>query len=706
MVNIMDNFLKTTEGFETTLKLIETINRSTDDYLFIWDIKADTRWFFGDIDKYYNIRKNDSDTNSTPEMLKIIHPSDREAVLKSLGEIANGEKDTHNMDYRWINRQGKNVWINCHGTVIRDNNNQPHIMIGRVSEENLRHLYNPLTSLWNKNKLRKDLKVYLEESGKYLMFLDIDSLSTINLTHGREYGDALLKEVAELCESLESVNTTYHIDHNYFALVINTDSEDEARQVYCRIKDTMAEKCTFTASAVPIDKTLFYDETQLLDSINMTLKKAKNISINRIEFFSQEDLSRKISSLELLEELKQSVENDFDGFEIYYQPQIRSGNYDIYGVEALLRYNSKTRGRVFPDEFIPVLEESRLIKPVGMWVLENALIQCKKWRDFLPMLHISVNFSALQFEDPEIAEKVISKVKNADIPGQALTVEITESFELHNSEQLTNAIKKLKQHGINFAIDDFGTGYSNLGYLKQMNVDEIKIDRVFVSGIENETYNQKLISNVIEFAKGNDIRTCCEGVENARELVTLELLFPDIIQGYLFDKPCTPDIIEKTYIDTNANEYLERTKFINKIYELKKKMDVVLFDPKDILRENEVGLWMMKINPKKNYRELHTDSTMEKLLSINAKITPTECYDFWFSNIRSDYVDSVKKCLEEMIEGNSAVQVEFAWCRSDGDFFVRFNGKRVKRSDGMIVLEGFCRHITSVKGEENEINSK
>ena len=698
----MDNFLKTAEGFETTLKLIETINRSTDDYLFIWDIKADKRWFFGDIDKHYDIRKNGSETNSTTEMLKIIYPADSAAVLKSLKQIAKGEKDIHNMDYRWINRNGEKVWINCNGTVIRDNANEPYIMIGRVSEENLRHLYNPLTGLWNKNKLRLDLKSYMKEGSRYLMLLDIDGLATINLTHGRSYGDALLKDVAELCEFLEQTEAAYHVDHNYFALILNVDSEEKVREIHKQIKEKMLGKCTFTVSAVPIDNTLFYDETQLLDSVNMTLKKAKDISINRIEFFSSEDLSRKISSLELLEELKQSVENDFDGFEIYYQPQIRTGDYDIYGVEALLRYTSKTRGRVFPDEFIPILEESRLIKDVGMWVLQQALIQCKKWRKDLPSLHISVNFSALQFEDPELAEKVIKKVEEVGLPGDALTVEITETVELHNSPQLINTIKILKQYDINFAIDDFGTGYSNLGYLKQMNVDEIKIDRVFISGIEKEAYNHNLISNVIEFARGNDIRTCCEGVESARELVTLELLLPDIIQGYLFDKPCTTELIEKTYIDSSANEYKERIKFIEKIYTMKEEMGVVHFDPKDILRENEVGLWMMRINREQNHYELHIDGTMERLLAINVKYTPAECYDFWFSNIRQDHSEAVKNCIDEMITCNSALQIEFPWCHAQGDVFVRFSGKRVKNADGMIVLEGYCRSISNVTDTKGE----
>ena len=572
-------------------------------------------------------------------------------------------------------------------------------MIGRVSEENLRHLYNPLTGLWNKNKLRQDLKEHLADGGGYLMLLDIDGLAAINLSHGRQYGDKLLKEVAEFCENLEGVNMAYHVEHNYFALILNPNSREGISNIYGKIQDAMIDKCTFTASAVPIAQSLFLDETQLLDSINMTLKKAKAISNNRIEFFSSEDLSKKITSLELLEELKQSVENHCDGFEVYYQPQLRTGNYDLYGVEALLRYNSKTRGKVFPDEFIPVLEQSRLIKDVGMWVLEQALLQCKEWRKRIPNLHVSVNFSALQFEDNYLAENVVEKIKEVGLTGDALTVEMTESVEIHNSEQIMNAIKYLKEYDINFAIDDFGTGYSNLGYLKQMNVDEIKIDRVFVSGIEKDTYNHKLISNVIEFAKGNSIRTCCEGVESTRELVTLELLLPDILQGYLFDKPNTAEIIEKTYINSDSKEFIQRTEFINKIYELKEKMGVIHFNPKDILRENGVGLWMMRMNKSEKHYELHVDETMERLMAVDMKYTPRECYDYWSTNIHPSYAGYVEENIATMICGEKAVQIEFAWIHPQhGEVMVRFSGKRVNDSDGMIVLEGYYRMITDLIG--------
>lgn len=697
----MDNFLKTNAGFETVCKLIETINRSTDDYLFIWDIKADTRWFFGNIDQYYDIRMNGAETNSTPDMLKIIHPADQAAVLESLQQIAAGKKDVHNMDYRWINRKGQKVWINSHGTVVRDADNKPHLMIGRVSEENLRHLFNPLTGLWNKVKLRKDLQEVLNAGKGYLMFLDIDNLAAINLSHGRQYGDMLLKEVAGLCENMEKISAAYHVDHNYFALILDGETEAQVGDIFACIQQKMQDKCTFTASAVPIDNTMFFAESQLLDAVNITLKKAKERSGNRIEFFSREELHKNMRSHALLEELKKSVENGFAGFELHYQPQVCSGDYALYGVEALLRYNSPSRGPVFPDEFIPMLEQSRLIKEVGLWVLREAATQCKKWQEFLPALRVSVNFSVLQFEDVYLAEKVIQTVRDVGLDGAALTVEITESVELHSSEQLINAIKQLRAYNIRIAIDDFGTGYANLGYLKQLNVDEIKIDRVFVSGIEQNTYNHKLVSNVIEFAKGNNIHTCCEGVENAQELVTLELLLPDVIQGYLFDKPNTPQVIENTYLNQQTLEYQNRCAFVQKIYAFKEKKGILRFDPKDILRENGVGLWVMRIKEDKRQFELHADETMEKIMGVDTKYTPKECYTYWMSNIHPDHLMYVKENVTKMVYGDKAVQIEFLWQHpKQGKIMVRMSGKRVKNADGMIVLEGYYRSITDVAGAQ------
>ena len=179
----------------------------------------------------------------------------------------------------------------------------------------------------------------------------------------------------------------------------------------------------------------------------------------------------------------------------------------------------------------------------------------------------------------------------------------------------------------------------------------------------------------------------------------LELLLPDVIQGYLFDKPDTAEIIENTYIVNSTAQFKERIEFIEKIREFKEKMGVIHFNPKDVLRENEVGLWMIRINQRDSRYELHTDATMERILSIDKRYTPMESYEFLCTKIHPDYYDYVHENIKEMIISDTAVQMEFPWLHANlGDIMIRFSGKRVKNTDGMIILQGYCRVIADVMG--------
>lgn len=221
-------------------------------------------------------------------------------------------------------------------------------------------------------------------------------------------------------------------------------------------------------------------------------------------------------------------------------------------------HEGKKRGRIFPDEFIPILEKSRLIQPVGLWVLEQALMQCKKWRRYIPDLKVSVNFSLIQFEDKFLAEKICSLLNKTGMPGAALIVELTESVKLQEDERIRSILKHLKMENIQISIDDFGTGYANIGHLQVIGVDEVKIDRCFVRGVEKDTYNYRLISNICEFARESSIKICCEGVETVHELSIVEGLHSDTIQGYLFDMPQDAETIEKTYFCKDTEHYKKR----------------------------------------------------------------------------------------------------------------------------------------------------
>ncbi len=695
----MDKLLNAVKDFSAIKRYLEAINQTTDDFLYMFDIPNNRLQFFGKIHDVFKISGPEANVRAFEEILSLVHPADRGALVADVKKIRLGETDSHDIDFRMFNIRGETVWVNSRGKVLHDENGAPYVMIGRLSEEALRHLFNPVTGLWNKTKLREDLKCRIHVGKGWLMLLGIPSLASINLIHGRDFGNGLLCEMADTLEKIELIEESYHIDNNNLAIIIRECTAYEAEQIYEQICQAMGEKCYVFAGAVPIDSSIFGSVSQLLDSANITLQDALHNPTGHVDFFSAEEINQRISELTLLEELKESVQSNFEGFEVHYQPQIKSGSYELYGVEALLRYNSKERGRVFPDEFIPILEQSGLIDPVGMWVLETALAKCKEWREHIPELHVAVNFSSVQFEDTRLGDKIIDALKKVGLPGGALTVELTESVQLSQNKHFYDHIKYIKSYGVRFAIDDFGTGYSNLGYLKQFDVNEIKIDRSFVTEIEKNTYNYRLISNVIEFAKINSINACCEGIETTKELSILEPLQADFFQGYLFDKPCTAEQIAQKYIHTSSDEYKAREQAIDEIHRFKEQFGAIHFNPQNILRENEIGLWIIRIDAKNNRYELHADNVMERVLGLGEKLSPAECYDYWHSRISPEDTEYVNEAINLMIDGGKAVQLGYRWIHPViGEVTVRSSGIRTQDVNGMVMLEGYHSILTGVEG--------
>jgi len=688
----MDKLLNAVKDFSSLKRCLEAINQITDDFLYMYDFVNNTLQFFGQINDVFHISDTVRDVIFYDDLLRIVHPSDSPQLSAVMSDLRRGVTDSHDINFRMFNVHGKTVWVNSRGKVLHDEDGAPYVMIGRLSEEALRHLYNPLTGLRNKTKLREDLEIRLGSEKGWLMLFGIPTLASINLSHGKTFGNELLCEMADILSKTEYIEQSYHIDNNDFAAVISECSEQEAIRIYEHIISETKEKCSVYAGVVPIDNSIFGTPSQLIDSARITLQNAMQNTSGDLVFFSTEEINKRISDLNLLEEIKESIQNGFEGFEVWYQPQIKSMTYRLYGTEALLRYNSPKRGRVFPDEFIPILEQSGLINQVGIWVLDTALAQCKEWRRSIPDIQVAVNFSSVQFEDVRLGEKIINSLNKAGLPGNALTVELTESVQLNNNMRYQDTIKYIKSFGVRFSIDDFGTGYSNLGYLKQIDASEVKIDRSFVSEIEKDTYNFRLIGNVIEFAKNNSIHVCCEGVETVRELSILEPMQADFFQGYLFDKPCTAEEIGHKYINMSSDGFKARENNIKEINRFKEQYGTIHFNPNNILRANNIGLWIIRYDEKAGRRELYADSTMERVLGLSEKLSPSDCFKYWFSRIHPDYVDYMFEKADMMITGKKAIDLKYKWDHPTyGTISVRGSGICMSDNNGLLTIEGYFR---------------
>ena len=552
------------EELNIYMRTIHFLDESTDDYLYIYDFVNDRLYFTDKICEKYDIV---SEENGVPFSVwaEIVYPKDLIQLEKNISDIRNGISDNHDMEYRLVDKNGDKVWICCRGIVVKNKENQCAFLIGSISELVMGRKVDKLTGLWNYEKFMEDMGINKREAQGYLMIFGIDNFKNINVKNGRDFGNQLLKIIVNILEeNSDTFTKLYRLDGDRFAVDFPQKTKEDVTMFYQLLKEKLVKYCTVSAGVVDYSLDNDEDSSIIYQYAENALDRAKTEGKDKVIFFSFKDYQKSLEQIRFQDELKIAVKNEFHGFYLCYQPQINSKDFSVYGAEALLRYESPKRGIVSPMEFIPFLEQNGLICQVGEWVLRTAARQCVRWREQLPDFHISVNVSYVQLRQENVGDMVLDILKETGLPGNALTLELTESMQLQDYRYFNNIFYEWKRHGIKISIDDFGTGYSSLSYLKSIDIDETKIDRCFVSRIYCNIYNYRLLQNIIELAHCAKIQVCCEGVETEEELMTLQELNPDVLQGFLFAKPYTVEEFEQTYIDPDSEKYQERIKRENK----------------------------------------------------------------------------------------------------------------------------------------------
>lgn len=273
----------------------------------------------------------------------------------------------------------------------------------------------------------------------------------------------------------------------------------------------------------------------------------------QITVFQEERYEKYLRKLSMKEQLKYDVAHDFQGFEVYYQPIVSGDTKEVSGAEALLRWKSQKYGMVSPAEFIPVLEQTGLIVPVGKWVLYTAICQCKEWQRYRKEFRMNINLSHIQLKQSDVSRDLIKDLKECKLDSKYIMLELTESGRVEKDSAVRHMIKHLQKMKVKLAIDDFGTGYSNFCYLKDLKVHIIKIDRTFVANSLASEYQYKLLRHIIEMAHGVQLQVCLEGIESEKELEKVSPLKPDYIQGYLFGHP----VDAAAFLEKNLLRYIE-----------------------------------------------------------------------------------------------------------------------------------------------------
>jgi diguanylate cyclase (GGDEF)-like protein len=435
------------------------------------------------------------------------------------------------------------------------------ITISKAASEEIQALafYDSLTKLPNRRLLVDRLSQALaisERSGQRgaLLFLDLDNFKTLNDTLGHDIGDLLLQQVAtRLMCCVRDGDTVARIGGDEFVVTIENLSDqlfDAAAQA-----EIVGEKILnelnlpyqlyshryFNSSSIGV--TLFngieIELEELLKQADIAMYQAKKAGRNRLRFFDPVMQEAIHLRSEMEHQLRQALENE--EFQLYYQLQVDGGGRPL-GAEALIRWNQPERGLVPPLEFIPLAEETGLILPIGQWVLDSACTQLKAWEDnvLTHSLTLSINVSAKQFLEADFVAKVQTTVQKHAIKPNLLKMELTESMLLDNVEHIILTMVALQSIGIRFELDDFGTGYSSLQYLKQLPLQQLKIDKSFVRDITEDSSDQAIVRTIIAMARALNIDVIAEGVETDNQLAYLRNYGCNHFQGYLFGRP-TPN---------------------------------------------------------------------------------------------------------------------------------------------------------------------
>lgn len=421
--------------------------------------------------------------------------------------------------------------------------------------------YDSLTNLPNRVMLRDKLNqglVQAQVNGDKLavLYLDLDRFKFINDTLGHSFGDDLLRDVAgRLIEFIPKGATVSRQGGDEFTILLpGIKEEQEVVEAIDSIVEAFVEPFElldheiYVKTSIGISLYPDHGETAeiLIKNADTAMYKSKEISGNSYHFFSEGMDTRTFESIKLENSLYRAMEQG--ELVLYYQPQINYPDNTLVGVEALLRWNHPHKGMIAPDQFIPIAEETALIVPIGEWALREACRQLKQWQDQgFPLFSISVNLSVRQFAQSNLFDTVKSVLQEAGLSPEYLRVELTENLIIKNTELTLKTMKQLKDIGIKIAIDDFGTGYSSLGYLKNLPIDTLKIDKSFLQDIVTDEDNAAITDTIITLAHNLNLSVIAEGVETEQQVEFLSARNCCLMQGYYFSKPMTAQGIADKY---------------------------------------------------------------------------------------------------------------------------------------------------------------
>lgn len=492
-----------------------------------------------------------------------IHGDDLPELLRRQHELENQLQQSFKLDVRYLTQDEQTR----HGVlqVVRAGDEGEPYLIAQFmditqrkhAEDQLRFhaCHDVLTKLPNRSVLQSRLEAAIEcaqcQPDDYrfaLLFLDINRFKMVNDSLGHRVGDQLLVAIAQrLTKLLRSRDMIARLGGDEFVILLEPIRYiQDAIHIAERLTQAMNpafvieghELFIGTSIGIVLGSNHYNQAEDMIRDADIAMYRAKMSGKSSYEVFNQSMYTQVSARLQLESDLHLALERQ--EFQAYYQPIIDLQTNALIGFEALLRWLHPKNGIVSPADFIPIAEDTGLIVPMGHWVLQTACRQWVEWSLLYPHLtqgKMSVNLSLRQLQTANFVETVDRVLEETGMPATALQLEITESMLMGNTEMITRILQQLRDRGIHLSIDDFGTGYSCLSYLQQLPISHLKVDRAFVSGINEAGENQAIAKTVVALAQQLGLRTIAEGVETDYQRRYLQSMGCEAAQGYLFAKP-------------------------------------------------------------------------------------------------------------------------------------------------------------------------
>lgn len=491
----------------------------------------------------------------------------QQKFLASLsGVLQRYETALYHQDGRRVELSVINAPVELNGEVVGNYIIARDITEDKRSKEKIQHQahHDELTGLPNRRRFNQILDEQIRSSTSpfAIMVLDIDRFKMINDSLGHTYGDIFLQEVSSRIQKVVegSKVTLSRMGGDEFTLLCHDSFDQHSTSVLAesiirqislpyRLKDNDFYVTASIGIAVyPIDGE---DAVELLQNADTAMYEVKKNGKNGCRFYSRELNEQLQEKIGLEADLRRAIEQE--ELFLYYQPQIRSIDSRMIGVEALVRWNHPDKGVISPGVFIPIAEETGLIYSLGSWVLREACHQMKAWHDAGgPLIPVSVNLSSQQFHQENLAEYIIAILEETGLDAQYLELEITESMMM-DPVVSKDILDKLTDLGVRISLDDFGTGYSSLSYLKQLPIHKLKIDRSFISDIVKNTNDKAIVATIISMAQHLNMDVVAEGIETQEQLDILTHNDCQKIQGYYYSKPLPAADVENAFFVPQRN---------------------------------------------------------------------------------------------------------------------------------------------------------